>query len=203
MEKFVKHSGSAVAIDLANIDTDQIIPKQFLKRIERTGYGEFLFFDWRFTPSGDVIPDFVLNDQRNEGASILIAGENFGCGSSREHAPWSLFDFGFRVIIAPSFADIFYNNSLKTGLLPIVLDHDTVGSLIDTAGSEPGTIFDVDLDSQKVSSSNGFSASFEIDPFRKHCLLNGLDDIGLTLQYEASISQYEQDRNKRMPFLAF
>lgn len=203
MEKFVKHSGTAVAVDLANIDTDQIIPKQFLKRIERNGYGEFLFFDWRFTQSGEVISDFVLNDPRYKNASILIAGENFGCGSSREHAPWSLLDYGFRVIIAPSFADIFYNNSLKTGLLPVVLDHDVVASLMRTVAAAPHHKIEVDLETQLVSDSDGFSASFEIDAFRKRCLMNGLDDIGLTLEYEESISRYEQDLGKRIPFLAF
>lgn len=203
MEKFVTHTGKAVAIDLANIDTDQIIPKQFLKRIERTGYGEFLFYDWRFSPKGELIESFVLNTPQAEGASILIAGENFGCGSSREHAPWSLLDYGFRVIVAPSFADIFYNNSLKTGLLPVVLGSDDCASLANNAAASPGHQISVDLDAGSISDNAGFSASFEIDEFRKYCLLNGLDDIGLSLQHEASITAYEQMLQQNQPFLAF
>lgn len=203
MEKFTKHTGEAVAIDLANIDTDQIIPKQFLKRIERTGYGEFLFYDWRFTPSGEVIDDFVLNRPESAGASILIAGENFGCGSSREHAPWSLLDHGFRVIIAPSFADIFYNNSLKTGLLPISLPVKTVDLLSERAIANDSYRLTIDLDSTSISDEMGFQAAFEIDEFRKYCLLNGLDDIGLTLQHEDDITAFEQNAHKTQPFLAF
>ena len=203
MEKFTKHTGKAVAIDLANIDTDQIIPKQFLKRIERTGYGEFLFYDWRFTPSGEVIDDFVLNRPESAGASILIAGENFGCGSSREHAPWSLLDHGFRVIIAPSFADIFYNNSLKTGLLPISLPVKTVDLLSERAIANDSYRLTIDLDSTSISDEMGFQAAFEIDEFRKYCLLNGLDDIGLTLQHEHAITDFEHRTHKTQPFLAF
>lgn len=203
MEKFTDHRGKAVAIDLANIDTDQIIPKQFLKRIERTGYGEFLFYDWRFTRTGEVIDDFVLNRPEAVGASILITGENFGCGSSREHAPWSLLDHGFRVIIAPSFADIFYNNSLKTGLLPITLSPEDVALLSRRAQANPDYYLYVDLESTLVTDEDGFRASFEIDDFRKYCLLNGLDDIGLTLQNEAAISAYEARLRETQPFLAF
>ena len=203
MNKFEKHTGKAVAIDLANIDTDQIIPKQFLKRIERTGYGKFLFYDWRFTPSGEKIDDFILNKPENTHATILIAGENFGCGSSREHAPWSLLDHGFRVVIAPSFADIFYNNSLKTGLLPVVLPRETVAALMRATGSEAGRRLTVDLESQTVSDEAGTSERFEIDPFRKHCLINGLDDIGLTLQHEPDISAYEEKTRGNLSFLAF
>lgn len=202
MEKFIDHTGKAVAIDLANIDTDQIIPKQFLKRIERTGYGEFLFYDWRFTPAGDMIEDFVLNRPEATGASILITGENFGCGSSREHAPWSLLDHGFRVIIAPSFADIFYNNSLKTGLLPVRLLAEDV-ALLASRAVDPQYRLHVDLEETMVTDNEGFSSSFEIDQFRKYCLIKGLDDIGLTLQNEPAISAYEDRLQQTQPFLAF
>ena len=174
-----------------NIDTDQIIPKQFLKRIERSGYGEFLFYDWRFTVDGTPMDKFVLNDPRYKGSSILIAGANFACGSSREHAPWSLMDYGFRVIIAPSFADIFYNNSLKNGLLPITLDAADVAQLGETSTSDPNSRLTVDLETCTVTDGGAFTREFTIDDFRRHCLLNGLDDIGLTLQHEASITAYE------------
>lgn len=174
-----------------NIDTDQIIPKQFLKRIERSGYGEFLFWDWRFTADGALIPDFVLNDPRYSSASILVAGANFACGSSREHAPWSLMDHGFRVIIAPSYADIFYNNSLKNGLLPITLDAADVAYLGEATTADPDFTLTVDLENCTVTDGAGFTRSFKIDEFRRHCLLNGLDDIGLTLQHEAAITAYE------------
>ena len=190
-----------MAIDLANIDTDQIIPKQFLKRIERTGYGEFLFWDWRFDSDGRVRQDFPLNHPDRAGASILVAGANFGCGSSREHAPWSLLDHGFKVIIAPSFADIFYNNSLKTGLLPIRLENSVVSGLIDRITGDPALTLTVDLETQTVSDRIGFNITFEIDPFRKHCLLDGLDDIGLTLQNAAAIKQFESERDAQAPFL--
>jgi len=203
VEKFVTHTGKAVALDLANIDTDQIIPKQFLKRIERTGYGEFLFYDWRFTPSGELIEGFILNRPESVGVSILIAGENFGCGSSREHAPWSLLDYGFRVIIAPSFADIFYNNSLKTGLLPVRLSSEDTAVLSERANSLADHAISVDLQASRITDNHGFAADFEINEFRKYCLLNGLDDIGLSLQYEASIDSYEQARQQNQPFLAF
>ena len=190
MERFTAHTGKPVAIDRANIDTDQIIPKQFLKRIERSGYGKFLFYDWRYNSSGTPKPDFVLNDPKFRGTSILIAGANFGCGSSREHAPWSLYDYGFRSIIAPSFADIFYNNSLKNGLLPVALDETSVSELIDRSLQSDYSIA-IDLENQTVTDASGFQASFEIDEFRKYCLLNGLDDIGLTLQHEIKIAEYE------------
>ncbi len=192
MNKFTTFSGSAVPLLRSNIDTDQIIPKQFLKRIERTGYGEFLFWDWRYQADGMPNEDFVLNDLRFSGATILLAGENFGCGSSREHAPWSLLDHGFRVIIAPGFADIFYNNSLKTGLLPVRLDIKDVEYL---AALGPQAAITVDLTSQTVMAADStFTRGFEIDPFRRHCLLNGLDDIGLTLQHEPAITEYEKRR---------
>jgi 3-isopropylmalate/(R)-2-methylmalate dehydratase small subunit len=202
VNKFTTHSGKAVAIDLANIDTDQIIPKQFLKRIERTGYGEFLFYDWRFSPTGELIEDFVLNRPESAGASILLAGENFGCGSSREHAPWSLLDHGFRVIIAPSFADIFYNNSLKTGLLPVCLPASDVDLLSKRTADSEYTL-DIDLAASSIADRQGFTASFEIDEFRKYCLLNGLDDIGLTLKHEDAISAFEEQSQQTQPFLAF
>jgi 3-isopropylmalate/(R)-2-methylmalate dehydratase small subunit len=193
VEKFTVHSGKPVVIDRANIDTDQIIPKQFLKRIERSGYGEFLFYDWRFNSDGTQNGDFVLNEQRFQDASILIAGANFGCGSSREHAPWSLYDFGFRCVIAPSFADIFYNNSLKNGLLPIALNDDLVAELA-KRNERPDYELCIDLNDQIVTDDAGFIASFEIDGFRKHCLINGLDDIGLTLQHKDKITEYEAKR---------
>ncbi len=199
MEPFTTVTGKYVAIGLSNVDTDQIIPKQFLKRIERTGYGQFLFYDWRFTSSGEKT-DFVLNHPESDGASILVAGENFGCGSSREHAAWSLLDHGFRAVIAPSFAEIFYSNSLKNGLLPVVLDHGFVADLI--SADPDARRITVDLESQTVSVSTGRSAHFEIDPFHKHCLLNGMDEIALTLQFENEISQYEADSLKSPPFLS-
>ena len=201
MDKFTKHTGTCVAIDLANIDTDQIIPKQFLKRIERTGYGEFLFWDWRFDADGRERPEFPLNRPEHHGASILITGPNFGCGSSREHAPWSLLDHGIRVVIAASFADIFHNNSLKTGLLPVCLGESVVNELLHRVEGDPGRRLTVDLDGQTVSDDTGFTASFEIDAFRKYCLLNGLDDIGLTLRNEPAISRFEARRRARSPFL--
>ena len=201
VEKFTKHTGTCVAIDFANIDTDQIIPKQFLKRIERTGYGEFLFWDWRFDTEGRERPDFPLNRPERQGASVLITGPNFGCGSSREHAPWSLYDHGFRVVIAASFADIFYNNSLKTGLLPVRLGESSVSELIERVTGDPGFVLTVDLNEQNISDETGFHTSFDIDPFRKYCLLNGLDDIGLTLQNEAAISRFEARRRSESPFL--
>jgi len=193
VEKFTVHSGKPVVIDRANIDTDQIIPKQFLKRIERSGYGEFLFYDWRFNSDGTQNGDFVLNEPRFQHASILIAGANFGCGSSREHAPWSLYDFGFRCVIAPSFADIFYNNSLKNGLLPIALSDALVAELAER-NERPDYKLCVDLNDQVVTDDAGFAASFEIDGFRKHCLINGLDDIGLTIQHKDKITEYEAKR---------
>lgn len=189
MKKFIKHTGKTVALYQPNIDTDQIIPKQFLKRIERTGYGEFLFYDWRFDADGSAKSDFVLNNPKFKDASVLIAGTNFGCGSSREHAPWSLTDYGFHAVIAPAFADIFYNNSLKNGLLPVVLSEEKVAELVNK--SQENYELTIDLENQTVSDNRGFQANFEIDEFRRFCLLNGLDDIGLTLQNEAKISKFE------------
>jgi len=193
VNKFTQHTGTLSPLYRANIDTDQIIPKQFLKRIERTGYGAFLFYDWRYNSDGSLTDGFVMNDQRFNGSSILVAGPNFGCGSSREHAPWSLMDFGFRVVIAPSFADIFHNNSLKNGLLPVVLPEADVADLAKRAELDSAYELKVDLISQTVSDEMGFLRTFEIEAFRKHCLLNGLDDIGLTLQHESKITEYEEN----------
>lgn len=190
MNRFTKHTGKVVALDRAHIDTDQIIPKQFLKRIERTGYGEFLFYDWRFNADGTP-KVFVLNEPRYKDASILITGANFGCGSSREHAPWSLLDYGFKVIVAPRFADIFYNNSLKNGLLPIVLSEQQVAQLVERSRSIEDYKLTADLENKTLNDTEGFQASFDIDEFRRYCLLNGLDDIALTLQHETKISAYE------------
>ena len=194
MNSFRTHAGLAAPFDRPNVDTDQIIPKQFLKRVERTGFGEFLFFDWRFLPNGDLNPEFELNDCRYRGASILIAGKNFGCGSSREHAPWALSDYGFRAIIAPSFADIFANNCTKNGLLPVVLTDAEVRQLMRRAEKFENYQVAVDLGKKTVTDEQGFSASFEIGDFQRYCLLEGLDDIGLTLKREADIADYEQRR---------
>jgi len=195
MEKFVRLTGIAAPLDRANVDTDQIIPKQFLKRIERTGFGEFLFFDWRYLDDGKTPnPEFELNAPALQGATILLADKNFGCGSSREHAPWSLLEYGFRSIIAPSYADIFYNNCFKNGILPIVLPEETVNALMQKAKANLGHQLTVDLESQTISDSDGLSIPFDVDPFRKHLLLNGLDDIGLTLQHEPDITAYESTR---------
>ena len=192
MERFTSHTGLAAPLYRPNIDTDQIIPKQFLKRIERTGYGQFLFYDWRFRSDGGEDGDFVLNDPKFERASVLIAGPNFGCGSSREHAPWSLLDYGFRVVIAPSFADIFYNNSLKNGLLPVVLAETEAAKLARRSLSAAGCTLTIDLESKSIADDAGFNSSFDLDDFRRHCLLNGLDDIALTLQHEQKITAYER-----------
>jgi len=194
MNPFRIHCGLVAVLDRPNVDTDQIIPKQFLKRVERTGFGEFLFYDWRFRADGQADPSFPLNEPRYRGASILIAGKNFGCGSSREHAPWALADYGFRAIIASSFADIFRNNCMKNGLLPVVLSDAEVGRLMNRARARDGYEITVDLDARLVRDSAGFSAGFDIDDFQRDCLLNGLDDIGLTLQHEAEIAAYENNR---------
>jgi len=191
MIPFRKHTGLVALLERANVDTDQIIPKQFLKRIERTGFGEFLFHDWRYLPDGDPNPAFSLNDPRYRGASILITGKNFGCGSSREHAPWALADFGFRTIIAPSFADIFANNCFKNGLLPVVLSETEVAELGKRARKIEDYQVTVNLEECTVTDSQGFSSVFFIDEFQRQCLLQGLDDIGLTLQHELEISAYE------------
>ncbi len=194
MKKFTKHTGRAVAIFTPNIDTDQIIPKQFLKRIERTGYGEFLFWDWRYKTDGSPDSGFILNDPKYAGASVLVAGPNFGCGSSREHAPWALEQFGFSVVIAPSFADIFYNNSLKNGFLPVALPEEIVATIADRCAAIPDYTITIDLETKTVRDEHGLSESFAIDEFRRYCMLNGLDDIGLTLKDADAISRFEQDR---------
>jgi 3-isopropylmalate/(R)-2-methylmalate dehydratase small subunit len=191
MRAFRVHTGRVAPLDRANVDTDQIIPKQFLKRIERTGFGEFLFYDWRRKPDGTLDPDFVLNQPRYAGASILVAGRNFGCGSSREHAPWALDDFGFRAIIAPSFADIFANNCLKNGLLTVVLPEAQVASVMKRAHEVEGYHATIDLEQPQVRDDLGLVAPFEIDDFNRRCLLEGLDDIALTLEHEAEIAVYE------------
>ncbi len=191
MQSFRTLTSLAMPLDRTNVDTDQIIPKQFLKRIERTGYGDFLFFDWRQTPSGDPVPDFVLNNRRYKGAQILIAGKNFGCGSSREHAAWALSDFGFRCVIAPTFADIFFSNAGKNGILLVKLSEEQVAELLQKAQTIPEYELNVSLEDQTVTDGEGFSAKFEVDPFRKFCLLEGLDDIGLTLRHAAELDKYE------------
>jgi len=184
-----------VPLPLPNIDTDQIIPKQFLKRIERTGYGDFLFFDWRQTPEGKPLPEFVLNDPRYKDAKILIAGKNFGCGSSREHAAWALSDFGFRVVIAPTFADIFFSNAGKNGIVLARLSESEVETLLRNAETIPGYKLTVSLQDQTVTDDRGFKATFEVDPFRKYCLLEGLDDIGLTLRHTSELDKYESQHD--------
>jgi len=191
MNAFRKHTGLVAPLDRANVDTDQIIPKQFLKRIERTGFGEFLFYDWRYLPDGQPNPSFVLNEPRYQGASILVADKNFGCGSSREHAPWALGEFGFRVIIAPTFADIFANNCFKNGMLPIALTHEQVREIMRRVQQQEGYELTVDLERQTIEDSEGLSILFVVSEFQRYCLLEGLDDIGLTLRHEDAIKAYE------------
>jgi 3-isopropylmalate/(R)-2-methylmalate dehydratase small subunit len=191
MKPFRQHTGSVAPLDRANVDTDQIIPKQFLKRIERTGFGQFLFYDWRYAPDGRPNPSFVLNEPRYQGASILVADKNFGCGSSREHAPWALGEYGFRVIIAPSFADIFANNCFKNGMLPIALSDQQVRQLMDRTLQQEGYELTVDLERQTIEDSYGLSIPFAVGEFQRYCLLEGLDDIGLTLRHENLITAYE------------
>ncbi|MDR3710894.1 MAG: 3-isopropylmalate dehydratase small subunit [Capsulimonadaceae bacterium] len=196
MDKFTKLNAIAAPLDAVNADTDQIIPKQFLKRIERSGFGEFLFFDWRYKDDGVTPnPDFELNKPQWKGAKILITGKNFGCGSSREHAPWALLDYGFHALIGSSFADIFFNNCFKNGILPVKLSEETVEMLLARAKATPGYKMTVDLETQTVSDDQGFSTHFDVDPFRRHLLLNGLDDIALTLQNEADITAFEKTRS--------
>jgi len=194
MQPFTKHTGLVLPMDRSHVDTDQIIPKQFLKRIERTGFGQYLFFDWRYLDDGSPNPDFELNWPEHVGASVLITRRNFGCGSSREHAPWALEDHGFRVLISPSFADIFYNNCFKNGVLPIHLDEEAIDDLFARAAEHKGYQLTVDLETCTISDAYGLSLPFEVDEFRRHCLLNGLDDIALTLEHEAKITAYEQAR---------
>ena len=210
MEKFIRQEGLVAPLDRANVDTDQIIPKQFLKSIKRTGFGPNLFDEWRYLDEGfpgqdssqrPKNEDFVLNQSRYQGASILLTRRNFGCGSSREHAPWALMDFGFKAIIAPSFADIFYNNCFKNGLLPIVLSEDNVEALFRAVEGKEGFRITIDLEQQQVIPENGEPLPFEIDEFRKHCLLNGLDEIGLTLNEADTIRAYEARRAEREPWI--
>ena len=194
MIPFRIHTGLIAPLERANVDTDQIIPKQFLKRIERTGFGEFLFYDWRSLPNGEVDPSFPLNDPKYKGASILVTGKNFGCGSSREHAPWALADYGFRAIIAPSFADIFANNCLKNGLLPVALKDPEVATIFQRAREIESYQLTVDLEQRVITDAKNFYTTFAIDDFQRDCLMAGLDDVGLTLQYEADITAYEGQR---------
>ncbi len=192
MEPFTSHTGIVAALDRANVDTDQIIPKQFLKRIERTGFGQFLFSDWRFLPDGSPDPAFELNRPEAAGATVLLARRNFGCGSSREHAPWALADYGFRVVIAPTFADIFFNNCFQNGMLPVKLSEDEVAELFRrTAATGQPYRLTVDLETNTVTDTGGFTASFSVDPFRRRCLLEGLDDIALSLTHADEISAWE------------
>lgn len=211
MEPFVRHTGLVAPLDRANVDTDQIIPKQFLKSIRRTGFGPHLFDEWRYLDRGEpgIVastrrenPEFVLNTPRYRSASVLLARRNFGCGSSREHAPWALVEYGFRALIAPSYADIFFNNSMKNGLLPIVLDEAVVQRLFDELLATPGYTLAIDLPAQTVTTPAGAQFHFEMDTFRKECLLNGWDDIGLTLRHADKIRTFEGKRLKRLPWLA-
>ena len=196
MEPFSTMAGVVMPMNRVNVDTDQIIPKQFLKRVERTGFGEFLFFDWRYNDDGTPKPDFVLNQPGYKDAEIIVAGRNFGSGSSREHAPWALGQFGFKVVIAPSFADIFHSNCFQNGLLPIVLPEETVQQIIENAERDPGYRLHVDLEAERVwDDDEQVVAEFRVEPFRRHCLLNGLDDIGLTLERDDDIAAFEANRS--------
>jgi 3-isopropylmalate/(R)-2-methylmalate dehydratase small subunit len=197
MEPFKTLTTIVAPLDRANVDTDQIIPKQFLKRIERTGYGDFLFYDWRQTPDGKPVASFVLNDPKYKGAQALVAAKNFGCGSSREHAAWALSNYGFRVVIAPSFADIFYSNAQKNGIVLVKLEEDKVKLLLERAQTIPGYKVTVSLEEQTVIDAQGFKASFEVDSFRKYCLLEGLDDIGLTLRHASELDVFEKKHDGR------
>ena len=197
MKPINKHKGKVAPLDMVNVDTDQIIPKQFLKRIERTGFGKYLFYDWRFKEDGSLNSDFILNHPRYSNSSILVTGENFGSGSSREHAPWALGDYGFEIIVAPSFADIFYNNCFQNGLLPIKLDKEIVKNIIKKSEKEHDFKLNIDLESQMIwDDTEEISVKFDIEEFRKYCLLNGLDDIGLTLNAEKKIQSFENKRTK-------
>ena len=210
MDAFTKLDGIVLPLDRANVDTDAIIPKQFLKSIKRSGFGVNLFDDWRYLDTGEpgmdnsprpVNEEFILNQPRYQGAQVLLARKNFGCGSSREHAPWALLDYGFRVVIAPSYADIFFNNCFKNGILPIVFSEEVVEHLFREVEVTEGYQLSIDLEEQTVTTPAGEIIKFEVDAFRKHCLINGLDDIGLTLQHTDDIKAYEQSRNKQAPWL--
>ena len=210
MQAFTEHTGLVAPLDRANVDTDAIIPKQFLKSIRRTGFGPYLFDEWRYRDRGEpgqdcssrpLNPDFILNQPRFRDATILLARTNFGCGSSREHAPWALLDYGFRVIVAPSFADIFYNNCFKNGILPIVLAEHDVDSLFDEVKATPGYTLRVSLPGQTITTPAGAALRFDVDAYRKHCLLHGLDEIGLTQQHAEAIRAYEARRRQEAPWL--
>ena len=201
MQKFTQLTGVAAPLPMRNVDTDMIIPKQFLKTIKRTGLGKNLFDEMRFTPDGKEIPDFVLNKPAYRNAKILVAGDNFGCGSSREHAPWALLDFGIRCVISTSFADIFYNNCFKNGILPIALPQEDVDKLMDDAERGANAVVSIDLEKQEIRGPDGGVIKFDIDPYLKHCLLNGLDDIGLTLQKAKSIDASEERRKLAEPWI--
>jgi 3-isopropylmalate/(R)-2-methylmalate dehydratase small subunit len=210
MQAFTVEKRVVVPLDRANVDTDAIIPKQYLKSVKRTGFGPNMFDDWRYLDPGEpgmdhskrrINPDFVINDERYAGAGILLARENFGCGSSREHAVWALTDYGIRAVIAPSFADIFFNNSFKNGLLPIALDEQTVDELFQMASADQSIELEIDLEAQLIRTPRGKEIPFEVDEFRKYCLLNGLDDIGLTLQHADEIWDYEEKRKQQAPWL--
>lgn len=201
MQKFTALTGVAAPLPMINVDTDMIIPKQYLKTIQRTGLSKGLFAEMRFSEDGSEKPDFVLNQRAYRNAQILVTGDNFGCGSSREHAPWALLDFGIRCVIAPSFADIFYNNCFKNGILPIALPQSEVDKLMDDASRGANAIISIDLEKQEITGPDGGRINFDIDPFRKHCLLNGLDDIGLTLEKGAAIDTYEAKACESRPWL--
>ena len=201
MEKFDKLSGVAAPLPIINIDTDMIIPKQYLKTIQRTGLGTGLFSEMRYNEDGSANEDFVLNKAAYKDASILVAGDNFGCGSSREHAPWALLDYGIRCIISTSFADIFYNNCFKNGVLPIVVSQDDLDKLMDDANRGANATMSIDLEAQEISGPDGGTIAFDIDPFRKHCMMNGLDDIGLTMEKASNIDSYEADLSENRPWV--
>ena len=201
MEKFDKHRGVAAPLNMINIDTDKLIPKQFLKTIKRTGLGKHLFNEIRYNADGSENEDFVLNKPAYREASILVAGDNFGCGSSREHAPWALLDYGVKCVISTSFADIFFNNCFKNGILPIVVSKEELDQLMDDADNGANSVLDIDLENQHIGRPNGEKINFEIDEFRKHCLINGLDDIGLTMQKQSNIDNFEKKREAEKPWI--
>jgi 3-isopropylmalate/(R)-2-methylmalate dehydratase small subunit len=201
MEPFIKHTGLVAPLDRVNVDTDQMVPKQFLKLLTRQGYGRVLFYDWRYLPGEKPNPEFVLNAPRYKGASVILARANFGCGSSREHAPWAILDYGFRAILAPSYADIFYNNCFKNGILPVTLTNEQMDELFRRTEAREGYRVTVDLERREVTDDQGLRYSFQVDPFRRDCLLRGLDDIGLTLVHEADITSFEK-KHLRVPVMA-
>ncbi|MBU2643990.1 3-isopropylmalate dehydratase small subunit [bacterium] len=201
MESLTVHEGIAALLDRSNVDTDQIIPKQFLKKVSRSGYGAYLFYDWRFLDDGSDNPDFELNNPAFKGASILVAGDNFGCGSSREHAPWSILDYGFRVVVSTSYADIFYNNCFKNGILPIVVKPAELARLMSEIRENEGVRFRVDLAAQQLKTPGGTTIQFPVDEFRKECMLSGMDDIAWSLQHEAAISEFEKKQRLSQPWL--